>query len=158
MEYLAWIEESAFSTWMRESSWALFAMLIVHTLALGLAVGINIVLAARILGLGRTIDFSNLQLFAPLLYGAMWVVLASGLMLLLAYPAKALTNWVFYFKLLCVAGALFLFRHFQRRMRMPSHEGVPALFAVCSLLLWFAAVSAGRFLAYTHSVLLASFY
>ena len=33
------VEQSAFATWLRESAWALFALLIVHTLTMGAIVG-----------------------------------------------------------------------------------------------------------------------
>ena len=78
--------------------------------------------------------------------------LISGVLLLAAYPAKALTNPTFYLKLALVAAGLILFSRLRRRPTLDRH----VIAAVTLLVVWFSAVTAGRLLAYTHSVLLAS--
>jgi hypothetical protein len=96
----------------------------------------------------------------------MWLGFAinalSGLALLAAYPAKALTNWVFFAKLLCVAGALWVLEATKTELAGVSGSGVLSVsprarrLALLSLVLWAGTILAGRLLAYTHSVLLAS--
>lgn len=39
IEYLAWLEETPFSTWMRESAPAFFLSLVFHSVAMGFVVG-----------------------------------------------------------------------------------------------------------------------
>ena len=78
----------------------------------------------------------------------------------MAYPAKALTNPVFYLKLSALVTALLISRYFQKMLagageNFELERLVPRL-AYLSLVLWIVTVTAGRFLAYTHSVLLAS--
>jgi hypothetical protein len=79
--------------------------------------------------------------------------------LLLAYPAKALTNEVFYLKLVLIGVALTLDLSVANQCKnlSPQHEAVlPAklrLRAAGILLAWFGAIAAGRLLAYTYSVL-----
>jgi hypothetical protein len=78
----------------------------------------------------------------------------------MAYPAKALTNPVFYLKLSALVTALLISRYFQKMLALTGENFelerlVPRL-AYLSLVLWIVTVAAGRFLAYTHSVLLAS--
>ena len=53
MEQIVWVQDSAFATWIRESAWAIFAALIVHTLGMGLLIGTGLLVDARVLGLGR---------------------------------------------------------------------------------------------------------
>jgi hypothetical protein len=87
--------------------------------------------------------------------------LVSGLALLLAYPAKALTNGVFYLKMALVLAAVYVAARINRELA--AGGGVAALvagfdarrWAVISLLIWAAAIVTGRLLAYTHSVLFA---
>jgi amino acid transporter len=109
-------------------------------------------------------------LVAPLRIGGltrtMWLGFGinalSGVALLLAYPAKALTNWVFYLKMALVLVGVYVAARIARELAPAG--GAPALpgafharrWATASLLVWAAAIVTGRLLAYTHSVLFAS--
>ena len=163
MEFYAWLEETGLSTWLRESTVGFFGVLIIHSLAMGLVVGINLMLALRLLGLAPRVPAVLMLRFFPWMWYGVIAIVLSGLLLLLAYPAKALTNWVFYFKLSCVFSGLALAQVLARRLRRGSGipsvaEAMPAqlrALAVLSILLWISGVTAGRFLAYTHTVLLA---
>jgi hypothetical protein len=80
----------------------------------------------------------------------LWLNVITGLALVLAYPTKALTNPVFYLKLLLIAGGLLMLRATLRRV----HEDLTMsrrtkLLAAASLVVWAAAIVAGRLLAYT---------
>ncbi|MEX2131377.1 MAG: hypothetical protein WD772_07805 [Pseudohongiellaceae bacterium] len=157
---LARLEETGLSIWLRESSWGFFLVLIIHSLAMGMVVGINFALGLRLLGIAPKVPVSLMLRFFPFLWAGLVAIVFSGLMLLLAYPAKALTNWVFYFKLLCIGGGLYLTRYFALRLRDWNNDSrLPRqlrLLAVLSIVLWAGSITAGRFLAYTHTVLLAS--
>lgn len=159
MRVFAWLEETGMSIWLRESSWGFFFLLVLHSLAMGVVVGINLALALRLLGVAARVPAHLMLRFFPVMWYGVVAVLLSGLLLLLAYPAKALTNWVFYLKLACILGGLGLARHFSRQLNTLAAVGVESALrrlALLSLLLWVVAITAGRFLAYTHTVLLAS--
>lgn len=123
-------------------------------------VGINIFISLRLAGFARSIPLEPLQKFYPLHWIFVVLIVLSGLALLIAYPAKALTNPVFYVKLLALTVALILSRHFQLLIARNMLSSIPGKaivrLAVITLLLWIITITAGRFLAYTHSVLLAS--
>ena len=90
------------------------------------------------------------------------VVVASGGLLLIAYPAKAVTNPVFYLKLAAVLAALLITRSLMNGvMRDARHDAGLAprharVLAALSLVLWAGAVTSGRLLAYTHNMMMAS--
>ena len=105
MEYLAWFEATSFSTWMRESGPAFFFSLILHSLAMGFAVGVHVAADLRILGIAPRVPLSLMRRFSSVLWVSLFVILVSGVLLLAAYPAKALTNPVFYLKLAAVAAS-----------------------------------------------------
>jgi hypothetical protein len=85
--------------------------------------------------------------------------LVSGIALLLAYPAKALTNWVFYLKMALVLLGVYVAMRINREIA--ARGGVLALpidtrrLAIVSLMIWAGATVTGRLLAYTHDVLFA---
>src|SRR5712691_1722727 len=112
------IEESGLSTWLRESEspFAFYFVLLFHTFGLALVVGANTVIDLRILGIEREIPLAPLKR----LFGVMWlgfaINAASGVLLLIAYPTKALTNPVFYLKLLLIGFAVFVMAKLKSRV------------------------------------------
>jgi hypothetical protein len=83
--------------------------------------------------------------------------LGTGLLLLIGYPTKALTNPLFYIKLSMVVIALgLLFRIGRDVLRAPevdrkSFDAKSRKLAVASLVAWIALIAAGRYLAYTYT-------
>jgi hypothetical protein len=156
MEALAWIEQTALSTWTREEPFVFPLVLAIHSLGMGLSVGVAIAMSLRILGFAPGIALSLLRQLKPLVWIGLIANTFSGLVLLLAYPAKALTNPVFYIKLLLLAAALWLM---VRLLRLISNDALPPNakhFAVLAMVCWIGVIAGGRFLAYTNTVMLAS--
>ena len=162
MDTLLWLEETPFSTWMRESGPAFFGSLIFHSVAMGFVVGVHVAMNLRILGMAPGIPLSLMRRFFPVLWVGLVVVSISGVLLLIAYPAKALTNPVFYLKLGAIVTALFITRSLAKGvLQEPSYDAVRApkkarVLAALSLLLWAGAVTSGRLLAYTYNILMAA--
>ena len=153
LEALARLEETALSIWLRESGPAFFSSLTLHSLSMALVVGINVALALRLLRVTPAFTLGAFNPYFRLQWLGVLLIVTSGLALLLAYPAKALTNPLFYGKLLALTAALLLFRRIQLSAAVtePSRRA-----GVLLLGLWVVVIFAGRFLAYTNSILLAS--
>jgi hypothetical protein len=163
MEFFAWFENTALSIWVRESPLVFPSILIAHALGMGTLAGINVLIGLRAIGVAKAVPPAMLERFVPLMWTGFIASLLSGLLLLAAYPAKALTNPVFYLKFVLIGGAFALSNAVRRRLSAPDAQmSVPLAWTSLQwagamlLLLWAAATTAGRFLAYTHSVLLAS--
>jgi hypothetical protein len=157
MEFLAWFENTSLSTWVRESPLVFPTILIAHALGMGCLVGVNVLFGLRAVGVVGSIPGGMIQRFVPLMWVGFMASLVSGLLLLAGYPAKALTNPVFYLKLALIGLAFFVLKRVGRRIMEPDASVSSLRVAGASLLLlWAGAIAAGRFLAYTHSVLLAS--
>ncbi len=92
--------------------------------------------------------------------GGFWLNAASGLLLLIGYPTKALTNPIFYLKLALIGIAMTLLVRMSRIIfnSAPEPEFPPALrsWAIASLVCWAGAITAGRLLAYTYTRLTQS--
>ena len=156
MEFLAWFENTGLSTWVRESPPVFPTILVMHAIGMGTLVGANVVVGLRAIGIARAIELSALARFVPLVWIGFIACLVSGLLLLAGYPAKALTNPVFYLKFALIGAAFALWRHLRRVMDAGEVVGALPMAGVGLLLLWAGVITAGRFLAYTHTVLLAS--
>jgi hypothetical protein len=159
----AWIETSALSVWVRESPSLLAfpTVLIFHTVGMGFLAGANIALDLRVLGFAARVPLSLMERFFPVMTIGFFVNAFSGVLLLIAYPTKALTNPLFYVKLILIALALVDTRWLTRHvLHNPAVDEVPAgrkarLLAAASLVLWIGAIGSGRFLAYTYTYLMA---
>ena len=71
----------------------------------GFLVGANIAIDLRVLGFAPSIPLSLLEKFFVVIKVAFVVNAVSGILLLVAYPTKALTNPLFYIKLSLIAAA-----------------------------------------------------
>jgi hypothetical protein len=155
------IETSALSTWMRESD-SLFAfpgVLILHTLGMALVVGVPTAVSLRLLGVARGVPVKALRSFIPLAWTGFVMIAISGLLLLIAYPAKALTNPIFYVKLVLIAVSVALLVRMGRALRAePSvlETRRTRVVAIATLVAWMLTITAGRLLPYTYRYLLSS--
>lgn len=153
--FFVWLETSALSIWVREST-SVFAFPIIlacHTVGMGFLAGMNAAIALRILGFAPGVPLAAARRLFPVLWAGFWLNAISGVVLLVGYPTKALTNPVFYFKLLCVAIGLVVQTVIRRRLLDDEGSDVPLwgkMFACASLLLWAVVITSGRFLAYTY--------
>lgn len=96
MQKLAWLEQTTFSIWLRESEWGFFFPLVLHSLAMGLVVGVNIAVALRVAGVAPAVPLYFMSRFYPLMRAGAVAILLSGLLLLLAYTNSILLASSFY--------------------------------------------------------------
>jgi hypothetical protein len=157
LTFLNWVESSALAIWVGQSLWGFPISLTLHALGMGFLAGGNLAMALRLWGFAPSIPLPALLRVYPFLWGCAGLSLISGVMLLSAYPAKALTNGVFYFKILLVTSGLWVMALPLRRLlqQEPAVASSRAL-ALLIALLWLGTIAAGRFLAYTHNVLSVS--
>jgi hypothetical protein len=153
---ITWLESTGLATWTRESGsiWAYPTILTLHTVGLGIVVGASAVIDIVLLGFAPRLPLAAL---APL-FGVIWWAFAlnaiTGFILFIADATIKSQQTVFYVKLALIALALWntaLVRRTVFRTPPPSGAPPPArgrLLAIVSLLLWAAAITAGRLMAY----------
>jgi hypothetical protein len=154
--FLAWLEHTSYSLWVRESIslWAFPFMLILHAIGMGLLAGMHIAMSLRVLGLAQGIPLTALRVFFPILWFGLVINVFSGVSLLIGYPTKALTNPLFYVKMMLIAGALYTLFWMRRNAFGYSAVARSRTMARWAILCWVGAIFAGRWLAYTYSKLL----
>ena len=160
--FLIWLESTALSQWIvgSESMFAFPGILALHAIGMGFAVGICLALDLRVLGVAPGVRIAEMRRFVPVVWAAFWLNAVSGVLLLIGYPTKALTNPVFYLKLLLIGVGLWLFRRIGRRVfddagDERAQSPLVQRLAIFSLVCWVGAITAGRFLAYTYHRLTA---
>ena len=155
MDFLTKIEELGFCQWVREAD-SLFAfpgILLMHTIGMGLVVGINAVFDFRVLGFAPGVRLQSLRRFFPTMWIGFWINAITGTILLAVNATKMLANPDFYVKLAFIALAVINVFLLQKEVfRREESEIAPSMkakvLAVTSLLFWLGAIVSGRLLAY----------
>jgi len=167
VEIFAWIEHTPVSLWVREAPtiWAFPFVLLLHTVGLGMVAGTAVILNAHAIrspGLWRA---SQLEPWFQFAWAGFAINLVSGVLLLAAYPTKALTDPVFYLKIGCVFVAMIELQWLRGRHGVHAADpsdgsqasaGAIRSAAVVAFVFWTAAVVTGRLLAYTYRYLMAA--
>jgi hypothetical protein len=160
---LAWIEQTPVSLWIREtdSVFAFPLILTVHAIGFAMVVGTSFAVDLRLLGWLPNVALKGIDRFVPIVWWGFALNLVSGVFLVVTYPTKALTNPVFWLKLLLVATGLAALvairRGVLRAIESPRTVELGRALAVTSIVAWTGAMTAGRLLAYTCRRLMVDF-
>src|SRR5262245_20492919 len=107
---------------------------------MGFLAGTGLALALRLLGAARHVPLALLARLLPIMSYAVIAAICSGVLLVIGYPAKALTNPLFYVKLALVTAAWLATRYLGRRVVGAPPESAVAssvrLLAIASMMLW----------------------
>lgn len=160
-DIFAAIEQTPFAIFMREDFYAYFIALIFHSLGMALLIGGGILLSLRFMGLAAAARLERFAGFFPVMWAGAGLAIVSGLALLAAYPAKALTNPVFGLKFAClIAASIILWRLARRVFPLATTGEAPPpstrWLAALALALWLGGVVFGKLLLHTPTVLMVS--
>lgn len=176
VSFFIWVEGTPISVWVRESPSILGFpfILYLHTLGLAMIAGLSSAIALSLLLLRSPPRATIWRATFRLIWIGLGINVVSGLALLAAYPAKALTNPVFYAKMLAIAAAVGIVSWLEGQLVLRRPAALTASTAsaqataeltgptvsqrraaVALLMLWLIATVTGRLLAYTHTILMA---
>ena|ERR1051326_8950165 len=156
MDLMTQLENSGFSTWVRESN-SLLAyplVLFLHTVGMGLLAGVSGLVDLRVLGLAPEIPINAVERLQPIMWGGFWLNTITGIILFCPDATVKSISPVFYTKLVFVATAMVLTVKIKKTIfqdpladKRPIAMNSKAL-ALASLICWLGAITAGRLLAY----------
>ena len=151
-DFFAMIENTQFSTWLRESNsiWAYPTVLTLHTIGLGLLVGANATLDLRVLGWGQAIALADLRPLFRWMWIGFWINALSGVVLLAADATTKAAAPMFLIKLGLIALGVMVMALQKREAFAPAAAVTPGArsLAAVALTIWFVAIAAGRLMAY----------
>ena len=108
------IEESGLSMWVRDNPF--WAILSVHALGMAILCGASLIVALRLLGIPRDLPLAPLKRLYSYIWVGFWIQVVSGLLLLIGYPTKSLTNVDFYVKLILIAAGMIVMVRLKKRV------------------------------------------
>jgi hypothetical protein len=114
-------------------------------------VGANVALDLRVLGVARAIPLDALAKAFPIMWAGFWLNALSGMVLFVPDATTKGTTTVFMAKLGLIAVGVALIFALKRKVygaeRASAGGGARAI-AAASLVVWFVAIAAGRWMAY----------
>lgn len=158
--FCAWLERTPLSHQLQTVAWVIPAVQTLHLLAIAALMGATGVLNLRLLGAAAA-DAPLERVtrrFLPVVKGALAVLLATGLTMIAAEPARSLLNTAFQWKMALLVTALLLTgatvravrRHPDDWQASPRGRRMTRASAVVSSGLWVAILCAGRWIAYVR--------
>jgi len=163
MEFLAWLEQTELSLWLRESDWGHPIVLCFHAVGMGLVVGISLMFCARVLGYSKSFPLAGFDK----LFGLAWFGFAmnavSGVLLVIGEPRRLLLTPAFLIKMILIIFAGFSLWILARTLQNAEHpaganvvslrEDVASrsakIAAIFPIVLWLGAIISGRLIGYT---------
>jgi hypothetical protein len=103
MRFLEWLQSLPVSDWTATSDWGYPLLLSVHSIGMGLVIGLLFMLDLRVLGYGKGIPFSAFSRLMPLAWFGFGINAASGVLLFMAGATHIWVAWPFAVKMVCIA-------------------------------------------------------
>jgi hypothetical protein len=157
--FFIWLEQGALSSFIvqTDSVFVFPAILSLHAVGMSFLVGTHVAIGFRMLGIAQKVPIAAMASFVPVARIGLGLNVFSGVLLLIAYPTKALTNPLFCVKMSLVVLSLTTFSVIAKRVF--SAETATAInprvsnkmLAALLICLWASTIIAGRFLAYTYT-------
>jgi hypothetical protein len=155
---LAWLHDTAFGTFVRESTWGEPVLETIHVLTLTVFLGFVILLDLRLLDLAlrRTPVSTVFKQFNPWLFGSFGVMIVTGLSLFAGDPVLFYGTIFFKLKMIMLLAAALnvVVFNFTVGRRLAQWDALPAtprgakIIAAISLILWISVIASGRGIAY----------
>ena len=149
-DFAVWLAHSPLNAAVTGPSWLVPEIQIVHIVAIAAVVIASTLINLRALGLAET-DLPQqavVRTWARVIVIAVAVLAATGFLLVVSEPGRALFRTVFWVKLVLIAAALTVTAAQGRTGPVPT--AVSRALAITSLLLWVGVIFAGRWIAYAE--------
>ena len=158
--FTGWLSQTSFSLAIQTHEWVVPTIQSIHIAAIGVVLASVFMIDLRVLGwAGR--DQSLMETtgrFGPWLSGALCVMLATGILMVVGEPARELLAFSFWLKMFLVTVGTLIAVVFQIALRRNEASWENSLaksrstksLAIFTLLIWVAIVILGRLIAYDH--------
>jgi hypothetical protein len=156
-----WLSETSLSVTLQSTGWLVPAIQSVHILSIAALIGAALALTLHVLGAGgRDLAPGDAAArFLPVIWWALPILLVSGVLLIVAEPARSLKNPMFGLKMALLLGATVLTLGYQLALRRDptfwsasrARTWLRRSLALLSLLLWTGVILSGRWIAYVQA-------
>jgi hypothetical protein len=159
--FAEWLSATSLSLFIQNhNSWTIPTIQSIHIVGIAAALGSVFMIHLRVLQWAGT-DQTLLQTtdrFGPWLTGSLWLMLATGLLMVIGEPVRELVTFSFWLKMFLVAISTVIAVLFQRSVRNHDERWAQALLgrtsvkwaAILTFVIWACIIILGRLIAYDH--------
>ena len=159
--FALWLSTTLPSVYLQEhNAWAIPTIQSIHIVGIAMVMGSVLMIDLRILGWSGT-DQTMRQTtdrFGPWLTGSLWLLLVTGILMVVGEPVRELVTFSFWFKMALVVVGAVVAVMFQRALRRHEQQWGDALvertsirtLAIVTFLVWAFIIVLGRLIAYDH--------
>jgi len=160
-QFALWLSTTPPSVFIQEhNSWAIPAIQSIHIVGIALVMGSVLLINLRILGWAWADETlrQTTSRFGPWLTGSLWLLLATGILMVIGEPVRELVTFSFWLKMALVAVGAMVAAIFQRTLQrherrwedtLVHRRSIKAL-AILTFLIWACIIVLGRLIAYDH--------
>lgn len=152
--FAEWLSRTSPSVFIQNhNAWVIPAIQSIHIVGIGVVLGSAFLMYLRILGwagMDQTLE-QTADRYVPWLKTALWLMLATGILMVIGEPVRELVTFSFWLKMFLVAAMALAAARFGRRLRREKSSGRSLrAMAIVSFLIWIAIIVLGRLIAYDH--------
>ncbi len=160
-QFAEWLSTTSPSVFIQNhNSWVIPTIQSIHIVGIGVVLGSVFMIYLRILGwAGRdqTLRQTTIR-FAPWWTGGLWLMLATGILMVIGEPVRELVTFSFWLKMSLVAVVTLIAIVFQISLRKHEREWEETFvnrrsikgLAILTFLIWACIIVLGRLIAYDH--------
>lgn len=161
-EFANWLAGTDLSQIIAGNLWMIPSIQSVHVVAIGVLVGALFMVDMRILGVvGKDQSLAIItRRYTPWIWGAIAVLLLSGVLLIFGEPQRELLSFSFWVKMILIVIGSAIVAAFQMHLKGREAEWETTLvaapvtkaFAIASIVIWVAIIVLGRFIAWDAQI------
>jgi uncharacterized membrane protein YgdD (TMEM256/DUF423 family) len=160
-QFALWLSTTSPSVFLQQhNSWAIPTIQSIHIVGIAMVMGSVLLIDLRILGWAgadQTLRQTERR-FGPWLTGSLWLLLATGILMVIGEPVRELVTFSFWLKMALVAVGALVAVVFQRTLRRHERRWEETLvhspsikaLTILTFLIWAAIIVLGRLIAYDH--------
>ena len=160
-QFAEWLSTTSPSVFIQNhNSWVIPTIQSIHIMGIGVVLGSVFMIYLRILGwagLDQTLRQTTSR-FGPWLTGGLWLMLVTGLLMVVGEPVRELVTFSFWLKMFLVAVSTVIATTFQISLRKHEQRWEDILIkrrsiqglAILTFLIWVCIIILGRLIAYDH--------
>ena len=160
-QFAGWLSTTSPSVFIQNhNSWMIPAVQSIHIVGIAIVIGSVFMIDLRVLGwagMDQTLRQTTNR-FGPWLAGALLLMLATGILMVIAEPVRELVTVSFWLKMFLVAVGTAIAAIFQATLRKHNKQWEEGLarsrtvkgLAILTFLVWVCIIILGRLIAYDH--------
>jgi hypothetical protein len=160
-QFALWLSTTFPSVFIQEhNTWAIPTIQSVHIVGIAMVMGSVLMIDLRILGwawMEQTLQQTTRR-FGPWLTGSLWLMLVTGILMVIGEPVRELVTFSFWLKMALVVIGTMVAVIFQRALRRHDEHWEDSLvrrrtikaLAILTFLVWACVIVLGRLIAYDY--------